>query len=147
MSATGNVRARVRATLAERVRAVPAIAGVQVVGHLTPDIANEHILFGEITGAYALRNMKAGRKQRSDTFTQRVFVMAGRAGQTAAGAEERALELFAALDDVLADDPTLGVAGVQWARLGNVNGPDVAASDEGQVAFMEIEVDVLAHMI
>lgn len=146
MSTTGSARGLVRQALLERLRNVPAVAGVQIEAAMVADLAHEHIMLGQITGQMQTRHMVAGRKQRTDEFSVDVWISAGKAGQPAAVAEARAVQLLDALDGVLADDPLLGaVPGLQWARLGTVDGPDLAATDSGYVAQVAAQVDCLAH--
>jgi hypothetical protein len=64
--------------------------------------------------------MKAGRKQRAETYTVRVTVWVFRPDLTVEGAEEcetRAFELFESIENVLADDPSLGSTDVQLASV------------------------------
>lgn len=64
--------------------------------------------------------MKAGRKQRAETYSVRVTVWVFRPDLNVEGAEEcetRAFELFESIEDVLANDPTLGSTDVQLATI------------------------------
>lgn len=59
--------------------------------------------------------IKAGRKQRQEEYTVRVTVWSFRPDLTSAGAEEcetHAFEVWADLEDVLADDPQIGIPAV-----------------------------------
>lgn len=63
--------------------------------------------------------MKAGRKQRTESYSVRVTVWVFRPDLTVEGAETcetRAFELFAEIEDVLADDTSLGDV-AQWALV------------------------------
>lgn len=148
MSAQASPRALARAALIERLARQAELAGVQVERGIPVEWGHEHVVLGNITGTMSLRHMQAGRKSRSDEFTIAVYIMAGKPGQTVEQAEARAIEMLAALDDVLAADPLLGrVPGLQRAHLGQVDGPDVAATNEGQVAFVAADVECLAYLV
>ena len=64
--------------------------------------------------------MKAGRKQRAESYSVRVTVWVFRPDLNVEGAEEcetRAFELFGSIEDVLANDPSLGSVDVQLASI------------------------------
>ena len=64
--------------------------------------------------------MKAGRKQRAESYTVRITVWVFRPDLNVEGAEEcetRAFELFSSIEDVLADDTSLGSTDVQLASI------------------------------
>lgn len=66
-------------------------------------------------------NITGDRKHRTETYSLPVTIWTFRpdlSSDGAAVAEARAFELMAGLEDVLADDPTLGLD-IQWARLGD----------------------------
>lgn len=70
--------------------------------------------------ASQIPTMKAGRKQRAETYTVRVTVWVFRPDLNVEGAEEcetRAFELFESIENVLATDTTLSSSAVQVASL------------------------------
>lgn len=147
MTALTTPRARVRSAIVEQLVAHPALAGVQVDRQIPAEVATEHVLLSTVSGTFAYRTIKAARKQREDRFTIKVFFGAMRPGQSAEQAELRVLELFNALDDILANDATLSLPTVRQVGVGRVEGPDVQTSTEGHVAFIEADVEVVAFLI
>lgn len=68
-----------------------------------------------------IANLATGRKRRSETFTVPITIWSYRPDLSSDGAEEaetRAFVLFAGLENILADDPKLGID-IQWAQLGD----------------------------
>lgn len=68
--------------------------------------------------------IKAGRKQRQEEYTIRVTVWSFRPELTSADAqtcEQRAFTIAASVENVLADDPKLGLAGaIQYSEIESV---------------------------
>lgn len=100
-----------------------------------PDTANESVflgrhpgLTGDLLGVSSAYNshiptIKAGRKQRQESYEIDVTLFSFRPDLTAAGAqtaETRGMELLAGLENVLATDPKLGLTSIQWAQLARV---------------------------
>ncbi len=66
-----------------------------------------------IDGSSQIPTIKAGRKRRDETYAVRVTVWTFRPELTVENAEsceKRAFEFYAAIEDVLADDPRIGLA-------------------------------------
>lgn len=72
----------------------------------------------------SIPNIKAGRKQRQESFTLELVLWVAKPELTAAGAQAadtRALSLLAVVEDALADDVQLGETRVQWMELGDTS--------------------------
>lgn len=115
-----------------------------------PQTRPEAIFFGEsLSGESEVPTIKAGRKQRSETYDLEivcwVFHTAGTAATGAQSAEARAFELMQSVDDLLADDPRAGVAYVQWARLGSFDS-QLAPSDKGWACALSRTINVQARL-
>lgn len=83
-----------------------------------PDTEDEGIFLGSVSGVSEIASIKTGRQRRNETYRQEVVIQAWRVANTPADSElsvARVFELFAALEDVLADDPETG--GVQWGEV------------------------------
>lgn len=94
-----------------------------------------------------IANLKAGRKQRDETYSIEVIFWVAKPRGVPYDADTRVWTLFAELEDLLADDPTLGgVDGLAWAVLGDVEG-DVAIEAEGPVAWLVASVDCKARLV
>lgn len=96
-----------------------------------PDTAPECVFLGPHPATADLRidvssqiaTVKAGRKQRQEEYTVRVTVWTFRPELTSADAqicEERAFALAVAVENILADDPKLGLAVIQYAEVSSV---------------------------
>lgn len=88
-----------------------------------PSSTPEMIAFDVDTdGSSTIAGMKAGRKQRQETYRPVLVVWAVKNASTAAAgsdeAEARAFELAAEVDAALADDPKIS-ADVQWSVVGD----------------------------
>lgn len=94
-----------------------------------------------------IATIKAGRKQRTETYAVPVTIWSFRPDLTAEKAEEaeaRAFELMEAVEDVLADDPTLGLD-IQWARLGDFTSTG-HPFEKGRVYELVVQIDVQARL-
>ena len=137
MSLLNSVRADVVQALVDKLDNAASLEGVTILDGLDgKQITNETIIVANLKGVEGgIRDMRAGRKARTDKFDVTVILWAAQQGQTAAQARSRCVELLAALEDVLADDPSLGsVPGLYSAQLGPYDGPDAAPGTEGHVA-------------
>lgn len=112
-STVPTVRAAVFAALTAR------LAGVQVgYSHPGSAIEAEAVYLGAARGSDEVPVVRAGRKKRQESYTLDVFFDVVADGPTGQEASERAWTLFGELEDLLADDPSLGQAQPFWAVLG-----------------------------
>jgi hypothetical protein len=147
---TNSVRTAAKRKLTELL--AERLPGVQVsYGYAGRDAQDECVWTDDIVdGEVTIANMGAGRKQRDDRFTILVvFTSALPSHETAEEAETRVEELYNALEDVLADYPTLDrLPGVGHAiQKGQAVGPESDPRDEGWAAFMSASVEVLSHLL
>lgn len=87
-----------------------------------PDASAEMVVLGEVTwDEYRIATIKSGRKQRQENYAVgfEVFIMGapGSKPTDPSTARDRALEVLAAIEDVLADDPTIGLAAGTVQRI------------------------------
>ena len=87
-----------------------------------PDASREMVVLGEIRWEeYELATIKAGRKRRDENwsveFEVYVLGMAETSPADPNPARDRAFEIFAALENTLADDPKLGLTSVDWVQV------------------------------
>lgn len=77
------------------------------------------VYLGAVRGSDTIPVMNGpARKKRDETYTIDVWLEAQRSGASSQEAEEAAWVLFGELEDVLADDPGLGIPTVvSWAML------------------------------
>lgn len=80
---------------------------------------NESIYLGEVRGSSEIPTVRAGRKARQERYTLDVWIDLDAVGPDADTASARAWALFGELEDILADDPTVGLGAPFWATLGD----------------------------
>jgi hypothetical protein len=115
MAATSTVPA-VRARLVALLEA--ALPDAQIsYGHPGDTMDRETIFLGQARGSHSLATVRSGRRTRDEEYTIDVWVATTAVGPTPQEASERAWTLAAELEDVCADDATLGLPGVLWARI------------------------------
>lgn len=76
-----------------------------------------------VTISSTIPTIKAGRKQRQESYTVELTVQAVRNDLTndeAEDAETWAFSILEVIDGLLADTPQIGLTSIQWARLGDV---------------------------
>lgn len=140
-----------KSALIAALAARPDMTGVQVVYSWPgPTTRPEAVFFGEsLSGESEIPTIKAGRKQRSETYELEivcwVFLTASTPTTGAQEAEARAFELMQSVDDLLADDPQVGVQFVQWARLGNFESL-LAPVEKGWACALSRKINVQARL-
>lgn len=108
----------VKAGLVSALDARSGLDNVDVTySHPGDALQPEAVYLGGVRGTHELPIMRAGRKPRQENYTIDVWFEVIRDGTTSQEAEERAWVLFGELEDLLADDPTIGLPVVGWARL------------------------------
>lgn len=113
-STVPTVRAAIVALLAARA----GLAGVQVgQSHPGEALEGETVFLGDSRGTSGIATIRAARKARQEAYTVDVWVEVNRDGPTAQTASERAWALVGEIDDMLADDPSLGLTQPFWAVL------------------------------
>lgn len=110
----------VRSALLVALGARAALAAVQVsYSHPGQAIEPESVYLGAARGSDEIPVIRAGRKKRQESYTLDVFFDVVADGPTGQEASERAWTLFGELEDLLADDPSLGQPAPLWAVLGD----------------------------
>ncbi len=108
----------VKDALVARLRAHPTLAGVQVErSHPGDTLEQEAVWLGRVIGSNSWVAMRAGRKPRDESYTVQVFIEVIMPGEPETAAEDRVLACYGALEDVIAEDPRLGVTGVESMRV------------------------------
>jgi hypothetical protein len=145
--ARNSIRHVVKRELADRTRA--RLAGVTVdVGWPPEGFDGDGIWVAGVNGTQDTPFIGGdGRANRDDTFTVTVVAQAVAPGGTCQDAEEALARITAALEDVLAEEATLGdLDGL--ISLGDsvpVDGPDSFQLPEGALAIASFAVDVTAR--
>ena len=114
MTVTTSIRVATKARFVELL--IEKLAAVQVSYGWPQDLEDECVWVGAATGPVTIPSYRAGRATRDDTFTVEVHFMAAKPGQTAQDADRRVEELYSALEDICADNPSLGgLDGLKYA--------------------------------
>ncbi len=145
-----SIRAATKGRLKELLESAPDLYDVQVLwGDETHSPDREHIRITDATGTVSIPTMNAGRKQRDDRFSVRLYVYSGVPGRAPQEAEERVEEMCHVIGDILADDFTLrDLDGLVAAELGEVTGPVSYAGGEGAIGWAgPIAVNCFARLI
>ena len=143
--ATTAIRSNVKEWLTTELAAVLSAAVSN--GWPGRNLERDHVWIDRVTGTVEFPLMMAGRKSRDDKFTVRVIFQASGPGDTIAETDARAETLYAALENLIAPDPSLaGMDGIIHALLDTVEGPMGELTDEGAVSFMFADVAVHARL-
>lgn len=109
-----------RAALLAALQARPALAQVQVAySHPGDTVDHEAIYLGELRGDSNIPVIRAARKKREERYALDVWFDVAAVGPDAQTASERAWALFGELEDLLAEDPTVGLPAPFRAVLGD----------------------------
>lgn len=93
----------------------------------------ESIYLGEARIDSEVATIRAGRKKRQERYTIDVLIDVAADGPTGQDASERAFVLLGELEDILADDPSLGLPQPFWAALGATT--EIPFFDEARRGF------------
>lgn len=113
MSTTSTIPAVCEALVAKLAAAIPT-AQVEWARPQDTLIQNRRLVYiGDVDGDSRIANAKAGRKERDESYTVDVLFVAMPPRGTRAQAALDVLEMYEALENLVADDPSLGdLAGV-----------------------------------
>jgi len=118
--ATRSTAPTFRAALLAALQARPALSAVPVTySHPGDARENEAIYLGEVRGSSDIPTIRAARKARQERYTLDVWIDVDAVGPDAQTASERAWTLYGELEDILADDPSVGLPAPFWAVLGD----------------------------
>lgn len=123
----------------------------------TPDAEDEMVFLGRRDEdgptwvsrmTHDIATIKAGRKHRDENYTVELTVWTYRPDVAPSEANEvdaRAFELVEEVENVLADDPRLGLDSIQWAKVAEINAVGRAISG-GWVVEAVISIEVRARL-
>ena len=139
----------VRAQLVTRLAARAGLAGVQVSQYHPGDqVQPEAIFTGKVTGRHDISSIKAGRKNRDETYDLDVVVsVLGSTDGKLETAETRAFALLAEIEGELADDPRIGLAPtvVNWCKAGDFE-ESATRTDQGPLFEIKMAMEVVARL-
>lgn len=127
-----------------------ALSGVQVKYGRPADnqLERECVYVGDVTGSSRVPTMRAGRKPREETYSVEVVVAVLMLEGEVTEAEARAFTLLTEVEDVVADDPTLGIAAATGFFQATAGGFDVVSdlTQEGPACVIRFNVDCKARL-
>lgn len=145
--ASTSIRTSVKSALVSTIAA--ALPTVQVTqGWPGRAIEPEFVAIANVAGNLSLPLMQAGRKPRDDDFVVTILISTAKGGRdTFAEVEARAEDLYAVIENALANDPSLGaIDGVLWAAIERVEGPNSEITTEGPAAFLTVDIAVRSRL-
>jgi hypothetical protein len=141
--ATTSVRWAVTKHLVDLIRANPDLAGVRVEpGYPGDEAGAEAIWVYGLDGELSIPLMQAGRKQRDDRF-EIPFQVAVSLNANLDTTFQRLTEIVAAIEDVLADDPSLG--GIDGVIAAEITSERLSCGPSRQLYMGVAEVVVSVH--
>lgn len=148
MAATRSTVPTVRAQLVALLAARAGLAGVQVAyTHPGEATTFETVFLGDSRGTSEPATIRAGRKARHEHFTIDVWVEVVRDGPDAQTASERSWALAGEVEDMLADDPSLGLSQPFWAVLAEEDqSVYVEDSHRGYVSRLRLGIECEARL-
>jgi len=147
--ATTSIRTAAKAKLVDLLAGRPELAGVQVAyAEPVSNVEAEHVFLGGARGLVNIPTMRTGRKTRDDTFVQEIHFTAGKPDQTAEQADTRVEEMYGALENLLATDPSLeNLDGLKWAiQNGEVEFFEPEAHAEGYVGYCTARIELKSRL-
>lgn len=147
--ATSSTVTAARARIVSLLTANGALSGVQI-SHGYPGeglIKRKSIYVDRVTGRHTIANIKSGRKQRDEEYTVTVGIAVIRDKGTIAAAESEAFDMLEEVEDMVADDPSLGdLDGIVHATAGEFRVFSELTSG-GPACVIEFDIDVRARLI
>jgi hypothetical protein len=139
----------VKAALFNFFQASPALSGVQVTySHPGNTLQNSVIYLGDVQGTSHYPTMRAGRKAREEDYILDCWILVADSNSDSISVETTAFTMMGAVEDVIANDPTLGsLDGVKWSELTGfelIIGMD--DSRFGWAAQLKLEISVTARL-
>lgn len=104
------------------------------------------VYLADVAGDLDIPVMKAGRRTRSEAYTVDVVAAAARPRGTVEEAEADAYALMAAVEDVVANDFTLGLAYIEHATFKGTFTCQSGYSNEGPICLLVEPVRVVARL-
>lgn len=138
---------RFKRALRDVIKAHPAFAGVQVsYGPPGPSDAYEIVYVGSTSGTQEIASMKQGRKTIDEEYQVELFIeVMLEAVDTLEPADARVDQLWTALADLMAEDPTLGTDFIRYAVIVR-HDEDGGVWDRGFYSGTRLGINVKARL-
>lgn len=145
--ATTNIRWGIASHLLAMLRNSSDLAGVGIHPGWPGDRATSEIMWiMGFDGTVEIPVLTGGRKQRDDIFTIPLEIRTTR-GNSLDAVFERLTDLIAAVENILADDPSLGgLDGLMSAEITDER-MTCGLTDHGHIGFAEITISVHTRLL
>lgn len=105
----------------------------------------ERIWTGRARATHTPSSLKSGRMFRDEDMTFDLTIVVEKVGGTAEDAEDRAIEIGTVVEEYIADNKTLGVAGVKWVRVASAELTPLM-NDRGAMAELVYSITYQARL-
>ena len=139
----------VKSTLLTKLQADSTLSAIQVTyGDPGGAARREHIFIGDVTaGGQDPESLSSGRRRRIETYTLDVIVSVQSKPQGLQENEERAIVLASAVEDVVADNPTLSdLDGLMFMECSGMSVSSSEAGVDGPQSQITVHFQVKARL-
>ena len=139
----------VKSTLLTKLQADSTLSAIQVTyGDPGGAARREHIFIGDVTaGGQDPESLSSGRRRRVESYTLDVLVSVQSKPQGLQENEERAIVLASAVEDVVADNPTLSdLDGLMFMECSGMSVSSSEAGVDGPQSQITVHFQVKARL-
>ena len=139
----------VKSTLLTKLQADSTLSNIQVTyGDPGGAARREHIFIGDVTaGGQDPESLSSGRRRRIESYTLDVIVSVQSKPQGLQENEERAIVLASAVEDVVADNPTLSsLDGLMFMECSGMSVSSNEAGADGPHSRITVQFAVKARL-
>ena len=139
----------VKSTLLTKLQADATLSAIQVTyGDPGGAARREHIFIGDVTaGGQDPESLSSGRRRRIESYTLDVIVAVQSKPQGLQENEERAIVLASAVEDVVADNPTLSsLDGLMFMECSGMSVSSNEAGVDGPHSLITVHFQVKARL-
>ena len=139
----------VKSPLLTKLKAAATLSAIQVTyGDPGGAARREHIFIGDVTaGGQDPESLSSGRRRRIESYTLDVIVSVQSKPQGLQENEERAIVLASAVEDVVADNPTLSdLDGLMFMECSGMSVSCSEAGVDGPQSQITVHIQVKARL-
>lgn len=111
----------------------------------------DYVIIGDILeGSHLYATMRAGRKNREEKYLQRLKIKTTRQGSESTDSRLAAFNIFNEIEDLIADDPNIGLTSIPTLRLEITNWEVNTVRElelQGWTVTMTIDILVQARLV
>ena len=139
----------VKSTLLTKLQADSTLSAIQVTyGDPGGAARREHVFIGDVTaGGQDPESLSSGRRRRIESYTLDVLVSVQSKPQGLQENEQRAIVLASAVEDVVADNPTLSdLTGLMFMECSGMSVSSNEAGVDGPHSLVTVHFQVKARL-